>query len=82
MVPTCGLKDHVTAVLEVPVTVDLNVALWPPVSDALPGDKLTPTVWVEVGFRTMLAVAVLVGSATLVTLIVTVWELLMVVGAV
>ena len=43
MVPTCGLKDHVTAVFELPVTAGRKVAFWPPMSDALPGDKLTLT---------------------------------------
>ena len=43
MVPTCGLSDHVTAVLEVPLTVAVKVALWPPLSDTLPGDRLRLT---------------------------------------
>ena len=43
IVPTCGLKDQVTAVFEVPLTVAVKVALWPPWSDALPGDKLRLT---------------------------------------
>ena len=43
MVPTCGFSDQVTAWFEVPLTVGTNVALWPPVSDAVPGDKLTLT---------------------------------------
>src|ERR1700733_5419969 len=40
MVPTRGLYDHVTLVSEVPLTRGMKVALWPPLSDALPGDKL------------------------------------------
>jgi hypothetical protein len=43
MVPTCGLSDHVTAVFDVPLTVALKVALWPPSSDTLAGDRLRLT---------------------------------------
>jgi hypothetical protein len=65
-------------VFEVPLTVAVKVALWPPWSDALPGDKprLTCCVGEEGGSETgfpsnTVAVAVLVVSALLVAEIVT-----------
>jgi hypothetical protein len=77
IVPTGEFKDHVTAVFEVPVTVGLKVALWPPVSDADDGPTVNP-----ITCNDTVALAVLVESATLVAMIVTVSELLIVVGAV
>jgi hypothetical protein len=76
MVPTCGLKDHVTVVFEVPVTVGVKVALWPPLSDADVG----PTVN-KIACNDTAALALLVESATLFAVIVTVSELLIVAGA-
>jgi len=69
MVPTWGLKDHVTFVFEVPLTVGVKVALWPPVSDALPGDKVRLTAGgvaeLPTGSNTRETVAVWAGSAAL-----------------
>jgi hypothetical protein len=76
-VPTAGFRDHVTAAFELPLTSGVKVALWPPSSSALAGDKLRLT---EV--RVMVAVAVLVGSSTLATVSVTVCKLPMDAGAV
>jgi hypothetical protein len=83
MLPTCGLIDQVTAVFEVPVTVAVKVALWPPFKEALPGDNATPVVDVTTfdpgagveglssGFKVSETAADLVGSATLVAVITT-----------
>ena len=60
----------------------VKVALWPPWSDALVGDKLRLTVEGGVAVRVTVAVAVLVGSATLDAVIVTVCWLEIVAGAV
>jgi hypothetical protein len=67
---------------EFPLTVAVKVALWPPWSDALRGDKPTLTAEVGVAVRVTVAVAVLVGSATLDAVTVTVCWLGMVAGAV
>ncbi len=63
---------------EVPLTVAVKVALWPPWRDALPGDKLTLTVGdgegadSETAFPSnTVAVAVLLVSTALVAEIVT-----------
>ena len=82
MVPTWGVTAHVTAVFEVPLTVAVKVALWPPWSDAVLGDKLRLTTGGGVAVRVTMAVALLVGSATLDAIIVTVCWLEMVAGAV
>jgi hypothetical protein len=87
MVPTCGLIDQVTAVFEVPLTVGVNVALWPPVREALPGDKLRLTVGVgaggaALGCRIREADALLAGSTALVAINVTVSSDVMLLGAV
>jgi hypothetical protein len=81
-VPTCGFKDHVTAVFEFPLTVAVKVVLWPPWIEAVLGDKLRLTVEGGVAVRVTMAVAVLVGSATLDAVIVTVFRLETVAGAV
>jgi hypothetical protein len=77
MVPTAGLRDQVTAVFAAPVTVGVNVALWPPVSELVPGDKLMAT-----GIRLMVAVAVIAEFATLDAVSVIVWRLAIEAGAV
>ncbi len=77
MVPTWGLKDQVTVVFEVPLTLAVKVALCPPVSDVDPlEDKVTTT-----GFRVTVAVANLVGSTTLVAITWTVCWLAIIAGA-
>jgi hypothetical protein len=82
MVPTWGLTDHVTPVLEFPLTFAVKVALWPPWSEVIVGDTLRVTVDGGVAIRATKAVAVLVGSATLAAVTVTVCALETVVGAV
>jgi hypothetical protein len=82
IVPICGVTAHTTAVFEVPLTVAVKVALWPPWIDAVLGDKLRLTVEGGVAVRVTLAVAVLVGSATLDAVMVTVSRLVTVAGAV
>jgi hypothetical protein len=67
---------------EFPLTVAVKVALWPPWSDALPGDKPMLTFEGGGGVRVTVAVAVLVGSATLDAVTVTVCWLDIVAGAV
>jgi hypothetical protein len=42
-VPTWGLKDQVTAVFEVPLTLAVKVALCPPLRDVRLGETLTLT---------------------------------------
>ena len=78
MVPTCGFKDHITDVCEVPLTIAMKVAIWPPWSATLLGDKrrLTGCDGGDGGSETGLpsntvAVAVLLVSAALVAEIVT-----------
>ena len=81
MVPTCGFKDQLTAVFEVPLTVAVKVVLWPPLSDAFPGDKLIVTFGAR-GCSVMEAVALWVGSAALTALSMTVCGDVIVTGAV
>ena len=51
----------------------VNVALWPPLSDAVPGDKVRLAVGVDVvGTSVIKAVADLLESATLAAVMVTV----------
>ena len=78
MLPTAGLSDQVTAVLELFDTVAVKawVCDWPRVTVA--GVSETPTG----GVSDMVAEAVLVESATLVAVTVTVWAAEMVAGAV
>jgi hypothetical protein len=82
MVPTGGFKDQFTPALEVPLRLAVKVALWPPWSDALAGDTLRLTAGNGVAISDTAALAVLVGSATLDTVIVTVCRLGTVAGAV
>jgi hypothetical protein len=77
-VPTDGDMDQVTLVLLEPVTVAFNVVDCPPVSDAAEGDTDTDTV----GTSDIVAVSLLVESATLVALTVMVCADNMVGGAV
>ena len=77
MVPTAGLTDQVTAVLLVPVTEAVKVAVPPTPTDAEVGPSVTPT-----GIKDAIALALLVGSAVLVAVIVTVCGPLIVDGAV
>lgn len=71
---------------ELPLTVGVNVVLWPPFSDALPGDRLRltdcATVGVATGFNTSETVAVLLEFARLVAVNVTVSCEVMLAGAV
>jgi len=58
--------DHVTAVFEVPLTVGVKVALWPPSSDVPPGDRVMLTVCGgAAGCNMSETEAVLPGSAAL-----------------
>lgn len=75
IVPTSGLKDHVTPVWDAPVEA-VNVVLCPAVNVALAGDNFRSTA----ASRTV-AVAVFVGSATLVAVMVMVSGLAIVAGA-
>ena len=67
MVPTAGTSDQVSAVLLVPVTEGLKVADAPAPSDAEAGPIVTAT-----GVSDTVALAVLVESAALVAITVTV----------
>ena len=82
MLPTGGFKDHVTPVLEFPLTVAVKFALCPPLSAAFLGDKLRLTGEGGVAIRVTMAVAFLVGSATLDATTVSVCRLEIVAGAV
>jgi hypothetical protein len=68
--------------LEFPLTLAVKVALWPPWTDAIAGDTLRVTADGGVAIRVTEAVAVLVESATLDAVIVTVCWLERVAGAV
>jgi hypothetical protein len=76
MVPTAGLSDHVTAVLPVPVTEALKVADAPAPSDAEAGPIVTAT-----GVRDTVALAVLLVSAALVAVTVTICWFAIIAGA-
>ena len=78
MLPTTGLSDHVMAVLEVPPTVAVYCWVWEAVRMAASGvnEMLTG------GVRVTVALADLVGSATLVAFTVTVCGVVIVAGAV
>ena len=79
MLPVAGFKDQFTAVLLVPVTVALNCCDWPAESDIVPG--LTVTL-IGAADKETVAVAILVGSATLVAVIAIVCAAPIVEGAV
>src|ERR1017187_10205700 len=79
MLPTAGLMDHETAVLVVLPTVAANCCVFPPhVIETGDGDTETVTG----GVRLMVAVPLLVVSAALVAVTVTVWADAMEAGAV
>ena len=78
MLPTAGLRDQVTAVLEVFATAAVNACVCDGVRVTLPGVNATLTG----GTSVTLALADLVESATLVAVTVTVWAAEMVAGAV
>ena len=77
IVPIDGVSVHVTAVDEIPPIVTLNWFDWPPVRDIEEGVSAMPTV----GTSVIVALPVLVESAKLVTVTVTVCWLLIVAGA-
>lgn len=90
-VPTLGLSDQVTPVLELPFTVAVNCRDWPAFSDGDLGFKVmltfvagggVVTAGVMAGPRRMVALADLVGSARLVARIVTSESALTLLGAV
>ena len=67
--PTAGLRDHVTPVLVLPVTVVVNCFDWPGFSEEAVGLNLTLTVamaFTAAGASMIVALAIWVGSATLV----------------
>jgi hypothetical protein len=79
--------DHVTAEFEVPLTVGVNVAVLPPVSVALPGERLILTVGggaagLETGCKITGVLATSLGSAALIADTVTVCCALRLAGAV
>jgi hypothetical protein len=76
--PNAGLNDHVTPVLLVPVTVAVKVRFCNGCKDTEDGVSETVTG----GSKVTVAVANLVGSATLVAVTATVWELEIEAGAV
>ena len=76
MVPTEGEIDQFTLVLLDPVRVAFSVADCPPESDAVVGDTV-----METGTKVILALTVLVGSAALAAVTVTVCAEAMVAGA-
>ena len=69
IVPTFGVRDQVTVVLVVPVTVAVNCRVWDADSDAVVGDTVTV---MPGGFSVIVAVPLFVVSAALVALAVTV----------
>lgn len=77
MLPTEGEIDQVTFGFDVPLNDALNCCVCPPDSETDVGDIVT-----ETGTRDTTALAVLVESAALVAVTVTVWAEVMVAGAV
>ena len=79
IVPTEGARVHVTAVEDagVPAIETLNWFDWPPVREIEEGVNATPTA----GTSVIVALDVLVGSAALVSVTVTVCWLVTVAGA-
>ena len=77
-VPTAGLTDQVTAMLDDPLTVAVNCWVLDTVSEAVNGVREMATG----GTRAMLALADFVGSAALVALTVTFYALAIEAGAV
>ena len=77
-VPTAGLTDQVTAVLDDPLTVAVNWLVWEAVSEEVVGVSETLTG----GAKAMIALADLVVSAALVALTVTFCALEIEAGAV
>jgi hypothetical protein len=78
MLPIAGLRDQVTAVFEVPATLAVNVWVCAGARVTLPGVNATLTG----GASDTLALVVLVESATLVAVTVTVCALVIEAGAV
>src|ERR1017187_2383161 len=76
IVPTAGLSVHVTAVLEVPPTVAVYCWVWVAARVAESGVNEIVTG----GLSVTVALADLVGSATLVAVTVTVWAAAIVAG--
>lgn len=77
--PIPGFKDQLSTAFEVPFTTGWKTVLCPPVSDALLGVKLTDTF---AGFKVTVTDAVLLGSAWLIAINVTVSGEEMLVGEV
>ena len=78
-VPTEGDNDHITPVFVPPFTVAVNCFDCAEVSDAEAGDR---AIHIRDGCSKTVAAALLVESAVLVAVIVIVWLLVMVDGAV
>ena len=78
IVPAAGLIDHVTAVFDAPFTDAVNCFACDALSEVADGDTDTETV----GFSVIVAVAILVVSAVLFAVTVTVWTDVMLAGAV
>jgi hypothetical protein len=76
-VPKEGDMDQFTPGLLVPLMLTLKVADWPPASETVAGEILT-----ETGFKETVALSLLVESAALVAVTVTVWAEAIVAGAV
>ena len=65
IVPTAGLRNHVTAVFDVPVTFAVNCWVWPAFKFTIAGDNEITTAEA----RVIIALADLVESAILVAVI-------------
>jgi hypothetical protein len=78
MVPTCGERDQMIAVLVVPLTTPFRAVDCPPVKEVEVGLRVT----VMVGTSATVALADLVGSSTLFAVITMFCEVLSVVGTV
>ena len=79
IVPTAGLRDHVTCVFDEPVTVALNCWLWDESKDALAGLTVTPTA--AAGVSEMTACVLPADFPALAAVTVTVCALVMDAGA-
>ena len=60
--PTAGLRDHVTFVFDVPVTVAVNCSVCDELKDTLAGATVIPTAAGGLGLKAAAAIGLLISS--------------------